>query len=171
VDGSKVPSERFVICSLKVGNATLENVAASIAPVTGSLLLGQSFLGRFDSWSLDNTRHALILGENATHQDSLIAIVQGFYKALSAGNGELAAKFVLPEKRSGPFSASELSRFYGSLSEPLRLISTEEIGSDTILTQYTFRGNSGSCDGKAIVSIVIQQDGTYISGIRTLNGC
>jgi hypothetical protein len=160
-----------VIRSLKVGNATLESVAASIAPVTGSLLLGQSFLGRFGSWSLDNTSHTLILGENAANQDSSIAIVQGFYKALSVGNGELATKFVLPEKRSGPFSASELSQFYGSLSEPLRLISTEKIGSDTVLTQYTFRGTSGSCDGKSIVSIAVRQDASYISSIRALNGC
>jgi hypothetical protein len=36
-------------------------VAGGIAPVTGSLLLGQSFLSRFKSWSIDNQRRALIL--------------------------------------------------------------------------------------------------------------
>ena len=60
-DGSKVPSERFTIRSLKVGDVMLENVDASVAPEAGSLLLGQSFLGRFDSWSIDNARHALVL--------------------------------------------------------------------------------------------------------------
>jgi hypothetical protein len=39
-DGSTVPSMRFVIRSLKVGDKTLENVSGSIAPVAGSLLLG-----------------------------------------------------------------------------------------------------------------------------------
>ena len=60
-DGSSVPSQRFVIRSLKVGDRTLENVTGSIAPIAGSLLLGQSFLSRFKSWSIDNQRRALIL--------------------------------------------------------------------------------------------------------------
>ena len=60
-DGSKIPSQRFVIRSLKVGDRTLENVIGSIAPVEGSMLLGQSFLRRFKSWSIDNHREALIL--------------------------------------------------------------------------------------------------------------
>jgi len=60
-DGSTVPSRRFVIRTLKIGDKTVENVIGSIAPVAGSLLLGQSFLGRFQSWSIDNERRALIL--------------------------------------------------------------------------------------------------------------
>ena len=46
-NGSTVPSQQFVIRSLKVGDRTLEDVTGSIAPVEGSLLLGQSFLRRF----------------------------------------------------------------------------------------------------------------------------
>ena len=53
-DGSKVPS-------LKVGDKILENVMASIVPATAQILLGQSFLSRFSSWSIDNEKHALIL--------------------------------------------------------------------------------------------------------------
>lgn len=60
-DGSTMPSETFVIRSLKVGDRVVENVMGSVAPVTGSLLLGQSFLGKFRSWSIDNTKHALVL--------------------------------------------------------------------------------------------------------------
>ncbi|MGB5083525.1 MAG: retropepsin-like aspartic protease [Methylocystis silviterrae] len=60
-DGSKVPSARFMIRSLKVGTRTLENVEAGIAPVEGLILLGQSFLGRFKSWSIDNQKHTLRL--------------------------------------------------------------------------------------------------------------
>ena len=62
-DGSKVPSQTFVIRSLKVGNKVLENVHGSVASVHGSLLLGQTFLSRFKSWSVDNTKHALLLSE------------------------------------------------------------------------------------------------------------
>ena len=60
-DGSTVPSQRFVIRTLKIGDKTLENVVGSIAPAAGSLLLGQSFLSRFKSWSIDNQRRPLIL--------------------------------------------------------------------------------------------------------------
>ena len=60
-DGSEIPSQTFRIRSLKVGNKVIENVEGSVASVKGSLLLGQSFLGRFKSWSVDNNKHALIL--------------------------------------------------------------------------------------------------------------
>jgi predicted aspartyl protease len=59
-DGSRVPSRTFHIRSLKVGNKILENVIGSVASMKGSLLLGQSFLGRFKSWSVDNVNHALV---------------------------------------------------------------------------------------------------------------
>jgi predicted aspartyl protease len=60
-DGSRVPSQRFVIRSLKVGNKVLHDVTGNVAPVRGVPLLGQSFLSRFKSWSIDNGRHVLIL--------------------------------------------------------------------------------------------------------------
>ena len=60
-DGSKIESHSFRIRSLKVGDRILENVIGSVASTKGSLLLGQSFLGRFKSWSIDNSRHALVL--------------------------------------------------------------------------------------------------------------
>jgi clan AA aspartic protease (TIGR02281 family) len=60
-DGSTVPSQTFRIRSLKVGDKVVENVAGSIASEKSSPLLGQSFLGRFKSWSVDNTKHALVL--------------------------------------------------------------------------------------------------------------
>jgi clan AA aspartic protease (TIGR02281 family) len=59
-DGRKMPSAIFRIRSLKVGDKVVENVRANVAPVKGSLLLGQSFLGRLKSWSVDNQRHALL---------------------------------------------------------------------------------------------------------------
>jgi predicted aspartyl protease len=60
-DGSRVPSETFRIRVLKVGDREIENVTGSIARVEGSLLLGQSFLKRFKSWSIDNQRQVLLL--------------------------------------------------------------------------------------------------------------
>jgi clan AA aspartic protease (TIGR02281 family) len=60
-DGRTVPSQTFRIKSLKVGEKVLENVTGSVASVEGSLLLGQSFLRRFKSWSIDNQRQVLVL--------------------------------------------------------------------------------------------------------------
>jgi len=60
-DGSKVPSARFRIRSLKVGDKTVENVTAAIASGEAEILLGQSFLSRFKYWSVDNERHILKL--------------------------------------------------------------------------------------------------------------
>ena len=60
-DGSRVESRTFRIRSLKVGDRVVENVMGSEAHVAGQLLLGQSFLGKFKSWSIDNTKHALVL--------------------------------------------------------------------------------------------------------------
>ena len=61
-DGSTLPSYIFRIRSLRVGNVTVPNVTGSIASADGELLLGQSFLSRVSSWSIDNGRHMLALG-------------------------------------------------------------------------------------------------------------
>jgi clan AA aspartic protease (TIGR02281 family) len=60
-DGSTRQTFTFIIRSLKVGDIVIYNVRGSIAPWQGSLLLGQSFLERFKSWSIDNTKHELVL--------------------------------------------------------------------------------------------------------------
>jgi clan AA aspartic protease (TIGR02281 family) len=60
-DGSTQMQGTFRIRSLKIGDRVLHDVEASVAPVAGSLLLGQSFLHRFKSWSIDNERGSLLL--------------------------------------------------------------------------------------------------------------
>ena len=60
-DGSQSRSLTFTIRSLKVGGIIVDNVRGAVAPAQGSLLLGQSFLERFKSWSIDNTQHVLLL--------------------------------------------------------------------------------------------------------------
>jgi hypothetical protein len=60
-DGSKSKLPVFTIRSLKVGDKITNNVIAAVLPSGGQLLLGQSFLARFKSWSLDNAKHVLVL--------------------------------------------------------------------------------------------------------------
>ncbi len=60
-DGSIVTSRTFHLRQLKVGDRVVENVLASEGGESGSLLLGQSFLGRFKSWSINNNKQVLVL--------------------------------------------------------------------------------------------------------------
>ena len=60
-DGTEAPSSVFTIRSLKIGGHIVENVRGSIASPKASLLLGQSFLRHFRSWSIDNAKHVLVL--------------------------------------------------------------------------------------------------------------
>ena len=60
-DGEKSPSTTFVLRSLKGGTVEVTRVEASGAPQGAPLLLGQSFLKRFKSWSIDNATQELVL--------------------------------------------------------------------------------------------------------------
>jgi aspartyl protease family protein len=61
-DGRTVPSTILRIRSLKVGDIVVHDVQASVTDSKGSLLLGQTFLARLSTWSIDNARHVLVLG-------------------------------------------------------------------------------------------------------------
>jgi hypothetical protein len=71
-DGSGEISQRFRIRSLRVGKLEVRDVIASIGDSGGLPLLGQSFLSRLKSWSIDNERQALLITESATSQSPLI---------------------------------------------------------------------------------------------------
>ena len=60
-DGSRVPSATYRIASLKIGDLIMQNVTVRVAPERSHFLLGQSFLSRLKSWSMDNARRALII--------------------------------------------------------------------------------------------------------------
>ncbi|HEV3176139.1 MAG TPA: retroviral-like aspartic protease family protein [Stellaceae bacterium] len=60
-DGSKLPSEAFIVHELRVGDHVIRNVTASVTPIQGKLLLGQSFLSKLPAWTIDNKQHALII--------------------------------------------------------------------------------------------------------------
>ena len=60
-DGSRVASDTFRLHSLRVGDREVHDVLASVTNDADGLLLGQSFLKRFRSWSIDNQRQVLVL--------------------------------------------------------------------------------------------------------------
>jgi clan AA aspartic protease (TIGR02281 family) len=60
-DGSQVSSEIYRIGSLKIGGLVMQNVTVRVSAEKSSLLLGQSFLRRLKSWSMDNSKQVLII--------------------------------------------------------------------------------------------------------------
>jgi predicted aspartyl protease len=48
-----------------VAGRTVHDVRCLVGEDNTSLLLGQAFLRRFKSWTVDNARHVLVLGEPA----------------------------------------------------------------------------------------------------------
>jgi clan AA aspartic protease (TIGR02281 family) len=62
-DGKRHKGARLMLRPLDVGGHTVTNVMADIAPAKAHPLLGQSFLAKFKSWTLDNQRHVLIIAE------------------------------------------------------------------------------------------------------------
>jgi len=51
----------YLLRSLTVGERTVTNVECNVTD-DGDPLLGQSFLGRLGSWSIDNAKQTLVLG-------------------------------------------------------------------------------------------------------------
>jgi clan AA aspartic protease (TIGR02281 family) len=62
-DGKRHRGTRLMLRQLDVGGHTVTNVMASVGPAKTVPLLGQSFLAKFKSWTLDNQRHVLIITE------------------------------------------------------------------------------------------------------------
>jgi hypothetical protein len=65
-DGSTTFSPIIRLRSLTIGAVTVENVLASEGMDDSAVLLGQSFLERLASWSIDNARGVLVLRQAAS---------------------------------------------------------------------------------------------------------
>ena len=60
-DGTKHKSQQFMLREVQVGTHLIRDVVANVVPIEGDPLLGQSFLSRLPSWSIDNNSHVLSL--------------------------------------------------------------------------------------------------------------
>jgi hypothetical protein len=99
-------------------------------------------------------------------------VVRQFYAALHNGQGDVASQLVVPEKRAtGPFSADQLSQFYGHLNEPIALVDLAARGQDEFLVRYHYASSKLQCDGRAIVDTISRDGQNYIQSIKALNGC
>ncbi|MBV9549697.1 MAG: retroviral-like aspartic protease family protein [Alphaproteobacteria bacterium] len=60
-DGSKVSSDIYRISSIAIGGTVVHDVTVRISPERSHLLLGQSFLSRLNSWSIDNAHKVMAI--------------------------------------------------------------------------------------------------------------
>lgn len=97
--------------------------------------------------------------------------VINFYAALGDGAGDEAAQFIVPERRRGRFSPSEMTRFYGGLVEPLRLLSITPASPGAYLVRYAFRSKAAQCNGRALVTTTNRANENLIYGVKALDGC
>ncbi len=99
--------------------------------------------------------------------------VRGFYEALAQADGVRANGFLVPEKRnSGAYEIASLSRFYGAMREPLRLLSADPLGPDAFRVRYHYVYVNGRvCDGAAEVTLSRREGAPLIERIKALNGC
>lgn len=104
--------------------------------------------------------------------DAAATTVRAFYAALGRGDGEAASSFVIPEKRgAGHFAPESISRFYGSLIEPLQLTDLRPQGPGEYLVGYQFRASSRWCRGRAVVRVTQREGLILIEKIHPLDGC
>jgi clan AA aspartic protease (TIGR02281 family) len=105
-DGSKVRKRRVLLRDVTVGGQTVSNVMASIASPGSPPLLGQSFLSKFASWTLDNERALLVLKTKG--DDSAISTApesSGLPGGLPGGSGSTYGAFA-HDGTSGRYGAS-----------------------------------------------------------------
>jgi clan AA aspartic protease (TIGR02281 family) len=108
-DGSRLKSRRIVIRELTVGGQSVRNVVASIGPARSPALLGQSFLAKFPSWTLDNERQVLELGSRGEVAGSEIRAGSGHGRAKygAFAHDERSGRFGLSWNQAAPSGADE----------------------------------------------------------------
>lgn len=98
--------------------------------------------------------------------------IHAFYDALRDGQGAVASAMVVPEKRTHPaFAPANMTRFYGSLADPISLIDIAQENADTFIVHYHYATKSSVCNGKAVITTTLRDGRNYIQGIRALDGC
>ncbi len=102
-----------------------------------------------------------------------VSLVREFYGDLARGDGDDAARLIVPEKRlRGHLSAGALTAFYSALPGPIHLTTAKSRGGGDVFVRYQFvaRGDR-LCDGAADVHTVLEGRDLLIGGIRAYSGC
>lgn len=98
---------------------------------------------------------------------SPVEAVKSFYDALAKADGNLAASFVIPEKRGiGPFNEKNISNFFSNMVEPLKVISLKQTGGNNVQIHYRYRVTNTACDGTADIVTQYSLGNTLIKSIK-----
>lgn len=116
---------------------------------------------------------ALSSGDDPTADyGTATSTIRAFYSALGSGEGDVAASMVVPEKTaSGPFSAKELTRYYGNMRSPIQLLSVSPRGVNAYAVRYKYAVTRTVCNGRTVVEMTKRNGRNYIARIRALDGC
>lgn len=107
-----------------------------------------------NSYQLDSSRTRYTL--------SAYDVVSGFYSALSNADGDLAAAYVIPEKRGiGPFNQLNIYKFYSSLKQPLVVHNITQVNESQFRVNYSFVKTKSQCNGNALVTVK-NRNGYYL---------
>jgi clan AA aspartic protease (TIGR02281 family) len=127
-DGSKTRTRRVRIRSLQVGGVELRDVIVSVAPHADLLLLGQSFLGRLQSWAIDNQRHLFAINAALTERPSALKVAK--HEAAAAVDDWLS----VGQSKDG------LQRLYVNHSSVRVKDGIRSAWFKTVFSPHTFRG-------------------------------
>jgi hypothetical protein len=123
-------------------------------------------------WTPSENRGSPASEPTTSGSATAVALVSEFYGALERGDGQAASARVIAEKQaSGPFTAQALTKFYGALDEPLKLLSADEAGPMQVKVRYRYRSGRKPCNGEATVSLIHTSEGIRIERIRSASGC
>jgi S1-C subfamily serine protease len=111
--------------------------------------------------------------ETASMEQRALEVTRAFYSALAKADGASASQLVIPEKQAkGPFAASEITRFYSSLSAPLRVLDIRPESADTVAVTYEYGSpDRRSCRGASVVNLTTRGTEFLIQTIHANNNC
>lgn len=114
-----------------------------------------------------------VSSDMAVRDGTAMTTVQGFYLALRAGDGEEAAKFVVPDKRAGgPFSPAAITNYYGGLTEPVTILDISSIQKNEYRVRYTFvPPGRPRCNLTSLVRTIQVNGMNLIDSVHALSAC
>jgi hypothetical protein len=113
-DGSQQISQRFLLHKIGVRDQVVEDVVANVVSMNGDALLGQSFLSKLPSWTIDNNQHALVLSDEVGRpQQSVDEVRRRCTSSISAGSyGDAMQSCVAAADTGDPIAMDDIGWLY-----------------------------------------------------------
>lgn len=147
-DGKQKSVRRFLLREIEVGGIVIRQLPAMIAEKNAPPLLGQSFLGRVESWSISNDSNRLTLKERKNTPLPMGIIDAMQFEIFSPKNNQSVQKIVYVSGKAFGLGANERSFLvvqsaaskFGRRIYPQALISPDALGSWSVRAIYASKG-------------------------------